>query len=220
MKKTIGLIMVLIVMLLALTGCGQVNYEVEIFKDGSGEITYIYGVSKDSATDLVKEIVGTLQEQAEDNGYAVDLYEDEKITGFKANKHIADLNKDFSLEEAFGKEYVKDSDNNKIKIENNFWNTKYSQSAELDLTNLNNTAIEMTYKIKLPTKVKTSNANKINENCKELTWNLKPGGINKIEFVAEEINKLPIAIILIAVVIIAVAVVIGINLKKKQVTKK
>lgn len=223
MKKTIGLITILIVMLIALTGCAQVNYEVEINKDGSGKITYIYGVSKEkigNATDIVEQFVGTMKEQAEESGYTVELYEDGEISGFKANKYIANLTQDFSLEEAFGEEYVKDTENNKINIENNFWTTTYSQNAELDLTNLKDTNVEMIYTIKLPTKVKTSNASSVSKDGKELVWSLKSGEINTIEFVAEEINMM--LIVIIAVVAIAVIVVVAIvilNLKKKHATK-
>ena len=43
MKKTIGIITILIVMLTVLTGCSvNVDYEVKINSNGSGEITYIY----------------------------------------------------------------------------------------------------------------------------------------------------------------------------------
>lgn len=221
MKKTVGLIIMLIVMVVALTGCAKVNYEVEVHKDGSGEITYIYGVSKgkiENSKELVEQFVGTMREQAEESGYTVELYENDEISGFKANKHIEDLSKDFSLEEAFGKEYVKDTENNKINIEKSFLTTKYSQNTELDLKSLSDTNVEMTYKIKLPTKVKTSNANDVSENGRELTWNLVGGESYKIEFMAEQINILPI--VGIAVVIIAiVGVIIFIFLKKKHVTK-
>lgn len=221
MKKTVGLIIMLIVMVVALTGCAKVNYEVEVHKDGSGEITYIYGVSKgkiENSKELVEQFVGTMREQAEESGYNVELYENDEISGFKANKHIEDLSKDFSLEEAFGKEYVKDTENNKINIEKSFLTTKYSQNAELDLKSLSDTNVEMTYKIKLPTKVKTSNANDVSENGRELTWNLVGGESYKIEFMAEQINILPI--VGIAVVIIAVVtVIIFVILKKKHVTK-
>lgn len=223
MKKTIGLIIILIVMLVALTGCAQVNYEVEINKDGSGEITYVYGVSKEkigNATDIVEQFVGTMKEQAKESGYTVELYENDDISGFKANKYISNLTQDFSLEEAFGEEYVKDTENNRINIENGLWSTTYSQNAELDLTNLSDTNIEMTYTIKLPTKVKTSNASSVSEDGKELVWNLKSGEVNTIEFVAKEINMMPIVIIaIVGIAVVVVVAVVVINLKKKHATK-
>ena len=224
MKKTIGLIIMLIIMLITLTGCAKVNYEVEINKDGSGEIIYIYGISKEKlggSTDLVEQFVGTMKEQAQESGYSVEIYENDEISGFKANKHLQNLSEEFSLEEAFGEEYVKDAENNKIIIEKSFWITKYSQNAELDLTKLNDSNIEMTYKIKLPVDAKTNNASSVSENGKELTWILESGKINKIEFVAEEANIMSIMIVVgavfAAVVVIATIIII---LKKKHVTKK
>lgn len=224
MKKTIGLIIMLVIMLITLTGCAEVNYELEINKDGSGEITYVYGISKEKiggSTDLVEQFVETMKEQAKESGYTVEVYENEEISGFKANKHLSNLTEEFSLEEAFGEEYVKDTENNKINIEKGFWNTKYSQKAELDLTNLNDTNIEMTYKIKLPTEVKTSNASNVSEDEKGLTWNLTAGKVNSIEFIAEETNVKSIAFVAgSAIAVVAVVVTIIIILNKKHATKK
>ena len=224
MKKTIGLIIVLILTLVTLTGCAQINYEVEVNKDGSGEISYIYGISKEVLGQLnvsADDFVSSMKEQAEESEYQVEAYEDENIAGFKANKHIEDLSTEFSLQEAFGEEYVKDTENNGIKIEKGLFVTKYSQVAELDLTTLSEDeqGITMTYQVKLPAKATNNNASEVLDNGKTLKWNLTGGEINKIEFVAQEINILPIAIIAI-VVIAVVALIIFIVLKKKHATKK
>ena len=48
MKKTIGLIVVLAIVMIMLTGCVNVNYEVKVNKDGSGDISYLYVFSKES----------------------------------------------------------------------------------------------------------------------------------------------------------------------------
>ena len=193
MKKTIALIILLIAMLIALTGCAEINYEVEVNKDGSGEISYIYGISKEVLTKLnvsADEVVSSMKEQAEESAYTVETYEDENIAGFKANKHIEDLSKDFSLQEAFGEEYVKDTKENGIKIEESLFFTTYSQNAQLDLTTLDEEeqGITMTYQVKLPVKAKTNNASEVLDNGKTLKWNLTGGEINKIEFVAQEVT--------------------------------
>lgn len=224
MKKTIGLIIMIIVMLVALTGCAEINYEVEVHKDGSGEITYIYGISKEVLKQLnvsAEEVVSSMKEQAEESSYTVEAYEDENISGFKANKHVEDLTKDFSLQEAFGEEYVKDTENNGIKVEKTFLVTKYSQNAKIDLTSTDETqgSIEMTYKVKLPAKVTTSNASVVSENEKELTWYLKSGEINEVEFVAEQINILSVVIMVLTVCVV-VAILVFIILKKKHATKE
>lgn len=224
MKKTIGLIIVLILTLITLTGCAEINYEVEVNKDGSGEISYIYGISKEALQQLnvsADDFVSEMKEQAEESEYQVEAYEDENIAGFKANKHIENLNEEFSLQEAFGEEYVKDTENNGIKIEKGLFFTKYSQVAELDLTTLSEEeqGITMTYQVKLPAKAANSNATEVIDNGKTLKWTLIGGELNTIEFVAEEINILPIMVIAI-VVILAVALIIFIILKKKHATKK
>lgn len=227
MKKTIGLIILLILTLITLTGCAEINYEIEVKKDGSGEISYIFGMSKEILENLnvsADDFISEMKEQAEESEYKVEAYEDDNIAGFKANKRLNDLNKDFSLQEVFGEEYVKDTTDNGIKVEKSLFKTTYSQKAELDLTTLNEDEkeIKMTYKIKLPVAINTSNASEISEDGKTLKWNLKGGEINKIEFTAEEINIVPIVIIAIsAVLIVGVAItVVIIILKKKHATKK
>lgn len=224
MKKTIGIIIILILTLITLTGCAEINYEVKVNKDGSGKVSYIYGISKEVLKQLnvsADDFVSEMKEQAEESEYQVETYEDEKIAGFKANKNIEDLNKDFSLQEAFGEEYVKDTKNNGIKIEKGLFITTYSQTAEMDLTSLSEEEqeIAMTYQVKLPSKATKSNASEVLDNGKTLKWILIGGEINEIEFVAQEINILPIAIIAIVAIVI-VALIIFIILKKKHATKK
>lgn len=222
MKKTIGLIILLMMTLITLTGCAQLNYEVEVKSNGSGEISYIYGISKEILEDInisAEEFVSEMKGQAEESNYQVEAYEDDTIAGFKASKHVDDLNTEFSLQEAFS-EYVKDTEENGIKVEKGFFNTKYSQTAELDLTTISENEqnyITMTYQVKLPVKAKSNNADETFDNGKTLKWNLTAGEINKIEFTANKTNTLPI--ILIVIVIIAIAIVVIMISKKKSGTK-
>ena len=127
---------------------------------------------------------------------------------------------EFSLEEAFGEEYVKDTEDNGIKVEKGLFVTKYSQVAELDLTTLSEDeqGITMAYQVKLPAKVTNSNATEVLDNGKTLKWNLTGGEVNKIEFTAQELNILPIAIIVVISVAVAAAVFKILN--KKHATKK
>lgn len=226
MKKTIGLISMCLLVLVTLTGCVNVDYELKINKDGSGDISYVYGFSKETLESLqisAEDMVESMKDQAEESSYTVEAYEDEEISGFKASKHIEDLTKDFSLQEAFGEDYVKDTENNGIKIEKSYFTTKYSQNAEIDLTNMEDLAgnVKMTYKVNLPAKAKENNATEVSENSKELKWELTAGEVNKVEFVAQEINMLVIAIAAVIIaVIVAGAIVLFIFLKKKHATKK
>lgn len=223
MKKTIGLIVLLIVTLITLTGCAQLKYEVEIKPNGTGEISYVYGISKttlDTFNVSVDDFVDEMKEQAEESNYQVETYEDEEIAGFRASKHIEDFNKEFSLQEAFGEEYVKDTEENGIKVKKGLFATKYSQTAELDLSTISEEErnyVTMSYQIKLPTKVTSTNADELSEDEKTLTWNLTAGEINKIEFNASSVNALPVILL---VVIVAIAIALIIILKKKHTTNK
>ena len=201
MKKTIGLIVILIIMLIGLTGCVNINYEVEVHKDGSGEISYVYGISKEAlkSIDTTSEsLVSTYKEQAEKNGYTTEKYEDENIEGFKASKHIENLEKEFSLQEAFGKAYVKDEEGNGIKVNTGFFKTQISQNAKIDLSTMEDmeNTIQMKYTVKLPVTSKTNNATEVSKNGKTLTWKLVSGEINNIQFLANKINAAPLIIII------------------------
>ena len=135
------------------------------------------------------------------------------------------MSKDFSLQEAFDEKYVKDSEGNEIKIKKNLYKTLISQSAEIDLSSMEDIAsmVQMKYTVKLPVKVKDNNANEISKDGKQLTWNLKGGAVNKIDFTASGINVLAVLVtILIGLLVVAavVYVYVFIILKKKKVTKK
>lgn len=229
MKKTIGLIVLLLVTLVTLSGCAQVNYEIEINKNGTGTISCSYEISKEELGEkaaLLQSVAESMKGKVEENGYIVELYEDDNVEGFRGSKKLNDVTKDFSLEEIFevfenfGKKYVEDTEENGIKIEKTLFKTKYSQKAVVDLTDIG-TEINMEYSMKLPAKSKTNNATKFSEDGKTLTWEIKTGKTNNIEFVSEQINFLPvIAIGIVVIVIVIVAIIVIIILKKKHVTKK
>lgn len=229
MKKTIGLIIILIIMLITLTGCAEVNYELEINNDGTGKISCLYGISKEELGDkaeLLQAVAMSMKEKIEENGYTVEMYEDDKVSGFKGSKILNDITTEFSVEEVFevfenfGEKYVEDTEENRIKIETNLFKTVYLQKAVVDLSEIG-TEINMEYSLKLPVKTKTNNATKISEDGKTLTWEIKTGEINNIEFVAEEINIMPIVVIVVAIVAaIVIVVTVIIIIKKKHATNK
>ncbi len=223
MKKTIGLVMALILVLISLTGCVNINYEVKVNKNGSGDISYIYGFSKETLNSLqmtAEDMVKSMKEQAEESKYTVETYEDDEIAGFKAQKHVDDLSSEMSMQEAFGEEYVKDKEGNGINIKKSLFTREYSQNVQIDLTSLSDLgdSVKMTYKVTLPAKSKTNNATEVKG--KELTWKLKAGEVNQIEFTAIGINILPIIIIVLVILIVAGAVITFVILKKKKGTKK
>ena len=224
MKKTIGLIVTLLITLVMLTGCVNVNYEVKVNKNGSGDISYVYAFKKESIQSLnanIEDMLSSMKKQAEDNGYKTESYEDDEYVGFKSIKHLNNLTEDFSLQEAFGEEYVKEDEgekDNNIIIKNSLFKTTISQDAEIDLTKMKDVAtiVTMNYTVKLPVKANSNNATEVSKNGTELTWNLTGGEINKIEYLATGINVLPIVLIVLLVIIVIAVVLYLLVFRKKD----
>lgn len=223
MRKILSLISIMAILLIALTGCVSVNYEVTLNKDGTADVAYIYGFEKEMLEQLetsAEDMTSDMQENAEESEYEIEMYSDDKIEGFKAKKHIENL-ADISLEDIFGEENVKDSEENQIKIEKKGLKTVYSQKANIDFSAMDESTasmVTMKYVIKLPVKVGENNANEVSEDGKTLTWNLKAGEINEINFEASESSTI-ISIILIIAIAVIVAIVL-IFFKKSQKNSK
>lgn len=214
MKKSLKLFILLILMLIILTGCVDINYEVTINSDGTANITYVYGFEKEYLEEMevtAEEMTQEIKKDAETSKYTVETYSDDKIEGIKATKTVTDFSQ-ISLEEAFGAEYVSDSEENKIKLEKKGLKTVYSQKADIDLTSMDETMssiIKMKYAINLPTKSESNNANEVSEDGKTLIWNLKAGEVNKIEFKATELGTIA-KIIIILIILVSVGIIIAI----------
>ena len=210
MKKVLSLTALVAVLLVALTGCVNVNYEVSINKNGSANVSYTYEVSKDyeSYADLDE-----MKERATNEGYTIEDYSssDENV-GFKATKQFDNVS-DVSLEKVFGDSYIKDSDENKITFENKV----ISQNAKLDLSNVNK-SVTVKYTIVLPVKAESNNAAEVSEDGKTLTWNLISSESNDVNFSAtvKGFPVVPVVIAVVAVAVIACVVVIVLKVVKKQ----
>lgn len=192
MKKVFSLLILAILMLTVLTGCTDINYNVKINQNGSGDISYTYVIDKEivESWNYNTEIL-TLQDKtiAENAGYTIESYAYEGQEGFKATKHFDDITT-FSFNELF-EGYLNSLENDGIKIETVKDKKVYSQNVSLDLTTLTGTKenVEIKYQVTLPTKVDETNANEVSSDKKTLTWNLLPGQINEIKFEAKETNK-------------------------------
>ena len=89
--KTLALIVITIVTLLTLTGCANVNYEIKLNKDGSGDVSYILGYDKSflSSMGVTTESLANddsldeMKEEAQEQGFTVTQYEDDNTYGFK-----------------------------------------------------------------------------------------------------------------------------------------
>ncbi len=221
MKKVLSLVTIVVMMLIVLTGCVELNYEITLNEDGTADISYVYAFEKSTLEQLGtsgEEMTSDMQEKAEESGYTIEEYSDDDVEGFIAKKHIEDLS-EISLEDAFGSEYVTDSEENQIKIEKSTFKTTYSQEASIDLSSMDETTaslVTLKYTINLPTSVGDNNADEVSEDGKTLTWNLTAGEINEINFEATSSQYAIIVLIIIAIVVIVVIIIIIVKKKKSN----
>lgn len=241
MKKTlkvVGILAVLVMTLLTLTGCMNVNFDVQLGKDGSGDVSYIIGYKKSfvesmgMTIDQLKENDTSLEQQQEaieNEGYTVEEYEDDNTYGLIAKKHFDNI-EEFSINKELDLEVEEGSD--KITFTKEGSKAKYSQDTTIDLTNLLGEDVEndsqmamaaamlkqmeMTYKITLPFKAGENNATTVSEDGKTLEWKLTTEKINEIKFEAEE-SGLPIALYIVigVCILLVIAAIIGAILNNK-----
>lgn len=222
MKKVLSLVTIMVILLIMLTGCVNVNYEVTLNKDGTADIAYVYGFQKEFLEQMettAEDMTSDMKESAEASEYEIETYSDDEVEGFKAKKHVENLS-DISLEEAFGSENVTDSEENQFKVEKKGLKTVYSQNAKIDLSNMDETTtsvVTMKYTVNLPVKVGKNNASEVSEDGRKLTWNLTAGEVNEINFEASSSNPILIsAIIAILIVIVVIVVALAIKRSKKN----
>lgn len=242
MKKTlklVGIIAVLIMTLVTLTGCMNVNFDVQLDKNGSGDVSYIIGYKKSfvesigMTIDQLKENDTSLeekQEAGEAEGYTVEEYEDDNTYGIIAKKHYDNI-EEFSISKELDLEVEEGLD--KITFTKEGSKAKYLQDAKIDLTDLLGdeedeedsqmammTAMfkqmEMTYRITLPFKAGENNATTVSEDGKTLEWKLTFGEVNEIKFEAEENSSSTVLYILIGVcILLVIAAIIGAAINSK-----
>lgn len=236
MKKTLksAILMLMIGMLLfVLTGCANVNYEIKLEKDGTGDVSYVIGYDKKFLSSMgvkledLKEdnTFEEMQAEAKQEGYTVEKYEDENTYGFKASKHVNNIQEEFSFE---NKMDIGTGNDNHIFFEKSFLKTKYSQNAKIDLSSTQDSddaltgamlaQIKISYKIVLPFKVGENNATTVSEDGKTLQWTLNASQVNEIRF--EAIQDYTLYIAIGTVVFLTVLIIIVLLMTKKGKEKK
>ena len=234
--KNMALIVILGIILFTLTGCANVNYDIKLNKDGSGDITYVIGYDKSFLASIGVETsslendnsFSEMEEQAKQNGYTIEKYEDDNTYGFKATKPANNIQEEFDLNDEAGSNNAETS---KIMYEKTLLKTRYYQDSKVDLTDIlsdNEEAamlkavmsqMKVSYRITLPFRVGSNNATIVSEDGKTIEWTLKVGEVNEIKFEASQDYGM-YALLGLAVVLVIVAVVSVFLFKKAKKTEK
>lgn len=248
MKKTLKLLVILASALILLTGCAKMDYTVDIKEDGKAEVSYIVAIENEylesssnttTSTDtdstsltslgdtdyssIYLESLESEAKRAESKGYTTEKFKDDKYTGYTITKSF-DKVEDISLQDAFGDNIIKNSDDGKIKFEKNGSNVKISQEATFDLSQYTQ-GYEIIYSVNLPVKVKENNATKVDGN--KLTWELTGKSTADVNFKAEggtsilnSGSALTIVLLVVGIVVVLAVVLVVVlcivNSKKKK----
>ncbi len=239
MVKELLIILVVVVMVICLSGCARVNYEVSVNKNGSADVSYVMGYDKEflnsmgvTEEDLGADAFDDMKNKAIEDGYAIEDYNDDNIAGFKASKHFDNIS-DFKMNNVGDTKIAQKDQNNEILFEKILLNTKVSQNSKIDLTSIKNESgdnetsnimnmvlrqMKFSYKVTLPFKVGNNNATTVSEDGKVLEWILTPGEVNEVNFEASEnLNTILIGgIICLVVIIVLIIVVMGTKNKNKN----
>ncbi|WMT18588.1 LptM family lipoprotein [Parageobacillus toebii] len=208
MKKLLSLF-VLILSIGLLSGCVKGVFHVKVNKDGSADLNYdlgfestLLGFASSDGQNPIEEI----RKQAEEQGFTVANYKENGYTGIRAKKHVDKLN-DVPIFYTM----VNSKDEKPVKIEKDFFSTRYVLDTQLDLSdmamdsteemsNINNAVLnqmDLKFLLDLPVKAKNHNASDVKNDGQTLEWQLIPGDKNKIymEAVVPNITNIILSIV-------------------------
>ncbi len=242
MKRVLKISLILTFILLILTGCTNTEYNVRVNKDGSGKVNYSVEfdnevlketleikdiADEDEQTKELKELLALAEdvevfsiaiEKAQENGYTTEeIIEDDNIVGYTATKEFENISEEFVIADSIVEEYVAISGDTGIKIEENFFTTKYTQSFTMDLTKGGDATNKVKISYEFPKGFTKSNADEKASSLvtTTLAWNLCNGEIKTIEYTVYTIN-LPIIIVAIIILIIVLVTILVKKCKKNK----
>ncbi len=219
MKKNFLLLSCTFILLIIFPGCIEADYHITINKDNTVDTEYKAGVDETlvmmGSIASEQDIIGEARKEVEKQGFEVDTYSDDDMTGIIAKKHYETLEEIPDLlvqEEDRGKDLP-------LKIEDKFFKTYYSLDTEFDYSDVkgeleNNPLsevllkkIKLRFTLTLPVKTEDHNATEVLDEGRTLVWKLVPGENNKVHLQASRWNTVSI-VILVGGIILLIAVIV------------
>lgn len=226
MKKVIVTITILLALCTVLTGCVKLNSTLTVNSDGSGDLSVIYGISKQLAA-MQPDISSNLQDtkkSTEKAGYTVSDYNDTKYIGVQFKKHFTDLR---NLKQFPNNDKVQFN----VKENKGFFKNTYNVTGSFDLTGLTDTSsndmeksfaaaamsqMDLSFHLNLPVAAGENNASKVTNNNKSLEWTLVANQKNDLKVQFSTVNILNVGLLIGVIAIIVILFVLFIIRKKKN----
>lgn len=208
-KFRLAAVILLLIGMLAFTGCARLEMNYAIQEDGTVDASYVFSVeSKEDVPADIKDLMDAAMTQAADNGFSLTPYEKDGYTGFKAAKTMekTDLRKagdellGFSKPPAIFSEFY-------WYFNPGVFRNRYQMTLNMNLENIIDTAsldqlpsdmkekalkaIEdsvVTVNFTLPGKAERTNAHETKytpgKSITKYTWKVKPGQIETLHIEA------------------------------------
>lgn len=178
-------------------------------------------------------ISGYTIEEIKQKGLVVEEFQDEKYTGYKITGKVDNIDNligtaDFNLDD------IADINNKKIFIKDgSIYNGKIIVGDPIDsgedTTSTSGINLIYNFTLNLPNKAKSSNATKVSEDGKTLTWDLSTGNISTIEFAFEfpsimtflkdnMILTAGIAVVVVLLIVVIITLLLKKSSKKNEIT--
>ena len=217
--------MLSLLVVFALTGCVKQNVEMSIDKDGKVNMTIVSAIKKEYAAEGEEAIVS--KKVLEEMGFKTETYDQDDYLGIKATKNyqLKDISKKEEILvhlEDIGSEDFHDEQLFQVK-QDNFLGTRYKGHfifefsgvpTQTEQTEDSENSFEVSYKVTLPCKAKSHNADKVEGNT--LIWNVTYGETKEIQYEFVMNDKSLYVYSGITVIAIALGVGIALYIRKKK----
>ena len=221
-------VLLMCIMLLFITGCVDVDIELTIHKDGSGEIMYriamdplLYRFLTESDSDPLENFI----KEAEVEGFLVTVFRGEK-TGIEARKAVENMAEDSSF-------HLFDDELNtgQFVVKRGLLKNQVILDTELDLTVLEREFagdfdqllgermlrnMRFDFTLNLPVKPAKHNASTTENDGRTLIWNLAPGDKNPIYVEIEVLNIQNILILAGAFIFSVIVITVVLKARKPE----
>ncbi len=187
-KKACAVLIAVLIMLCGLSGCVKMAVGLDIKPDGSGDVSFEMGVTKEAYSMLTSEgqdPFAEVKQQAADNGYTAEEFEADGYKGIKMRQGVANLEAAFASDPYMnGLTFKKEKRGLKQMMSlNGTVGSAQSLKESMGDVPLDASQFDMKLTVSVPYPITSSNAEQISEDNKTATWDLVSA--ERIELVCE-----------------------------------
>lgn len=181
MKKRIMTIVLLFTLMVSLTGCIRIEADITVKRNGKADITLLYALNQSVGSFGGEESIDFTDEAEElrQEGWDVDLYDEDGYTGYRATKTNADLSETTDVLSEEGGSGIITKEGSLYILDMDAFGSDSSSDDTIDaLTMIRSFGGSVKVRITFPTKPTAHNATSVSEDGRTLEWDLLDPALN------------------------------------------